>query len=425
MMLLKLTWQSLWNRRISLSLTIISIAISVSLLLGIEYIRKEARQSFMNTLSSTDLVVGARSGAIQLLLSSVFRIGKATNTISWESYQHIADDKRVKWTIPISLGDSHKGYSVLGTNTDYFNFYRYADKHQLDFSEGKAFTTVYDAVLGAEVAHKLGYQLGDKIVLSHGAGVTSFSSFTPVSEHKNKPFSVTGILKPTGTPVDQTVHVTLKGIEAIHVDWKSGAPVAGFETSAEEAAKMNLQPKTITAFLLGLNSRTATFRLQRKINDYPNEALLAVIPGVALAELWRAIGQFETILRIVSIFVLVAGLLGMLTALLTSLNERRREIALLRSLGVHPTQVSLLFILEAVISASLGSALGLLVLFTGILLVKSWVAQTYGLYLHTWLPQSTDWLLLLIIAGLAALFSLLPAWVAYRRSLQDGLTVKI
>ena len=157
--------------------------------------------------------------------------------------------------------------------------------------------------------------------------------------------------------------------------------------------------------LVGLTTRTAAFRLQREINEYKREALLAAIPGIALSELWRAIGQFEIILRIITVFVLIAGLLGMLTTLLTTLNERRREMAILRAVDAHPAQIFLLFILEAIIIALLGGAL--------------------GLYLHTWLPQTTDWLLLSLIVGLAALFSTLPAWIAYRRSLQDGLTVKI
>ena len=419
MILLKLTWQSLWNRRVTLLLTIVSIAISVSLLLGVEYVRKEAKQSFMNTLSDTDLVVGARSGSVQLLLYSVFRIGNATNNISWESYQDIAEHKWVKWTVPLSLGDSHKGYRVLGTNKDYFQYYRYADKRQLAFADGQAFAGIYGAVLGAEVADKLGYQLGDNLVIAHGAGSTSFS------EHKNKPFTVTGILKPTGTPVDRTVHVTLEGIEAIHIDWKAGLPVPGFEINAETAANMNLQPKVITAFLVGLKTRTAAFRLQREINEYQREALLAAIPGIALSELWRAIGQFEIILRIITFFVLIAGLLGMLTTLLTTLNERRREMAILRAVGAHPAQVFFLFVLEAIIIALLGGLLGMFLLAAGILIVQPWIAESYGFYLHTWLPQMSDWLLLTVIVSLAALFSTLPAWIAYQRSLQDGLTVKI
>lgn len=419
MILLNLTWKSLWNRRISLMLTLLSIAISVALLLGVEYLRKEAKNSFLNTISGTDLVVGARSGSVQLLLYSVFRIGNATNNISWDSYQHVANNRLVKWTIPLSLGDSHRGFRVLGTNQDYFKYYQYGDRQALQFARGKPFAGVYEAVLGAEVAKQLNYQLGDKVIIAHGGGETSFTL------HDDKPFTVTGILSPTGTPIDRTVHVSLAGIEAIHVDFKSGAPVPGFKIDAEKAARMDLQPEVITAFLVGLKTRVAAFKLQREINEYRREALLATVPGIALAELWQSIGQFETILRVITVFVVIAGLLGMLTTLLSTLNERRREMAILRAVGAYPSQIFLLFVFEAFIITVLGSLLGAVLVFVGVLMAQPWVASEYGLQLSTWLPQATDLSMLGLVIGLGVVFSLLPGWIAYRRSLQDGLTVKV
>lgn len=419
MILLNLTLRSLWNRRASLLLTLFSIAISVALLLGVEYIRKEAKASFLSTISGTDLVVGARSGPVQLLLYSVFRIGNATNNIGWQSYQDIASKPLVEWTIPISLGDSHQGYRVLGTNQDYFRHYRYGDKRPLELAEGKPFAGVFETVLGAEVARKLGYKLGDKIVIAHGAASTRFTL------HDDKPFTVVGILAPTGTPIDRTVHVSLEGIEAIHVDWVNGAKVPGYQISADEALQKNLQPKVITAFMVGLKNRAAAFRVQREINDYKREPLLATVPGVALAELWQALGMFETVLRIITGFVVVAGLLGMLTTLLSTLNERRREMAILRAVGAHPRQVFLLFVLEAGVLAVLGCLLGAGLVMAGLLAARPWVVAEYGFYLHTWVPDGGDMGLLAMVAVLALLFSLIPGAIAYRRSLQDGLTVRV
>ena len=419
MILLKLTLRSLWNRRISLFLTILSIAVSIMLLLGVEYIRKEARQSFLSTISGTDMVVGARSGPVQLLLYSVFRIGNATNNISWKSYQEIKQNKWIDWTIPLSLGDSHKGFRVLGTNTDYFKYYRHGDKQLLKFKGGKPFDGVFEAVVGAKVAQKLNYQIGDKIIIAHGSGSTSFT------EHKDKPFTVVGILAPTGTPVDRTVHISLEGIEAVHVDWVNGAPISGYKISAEAALKKNLQPEVITAFLVGLENRIATFRLQREINEYAREPLLATVPAIALAELWQAIGNFETILRVISVFVVVAGLLGMLTTLLSTLNERRREMAILRAVGAYPRHVFFLFVLESLILVILGCLVGMLLLTVLVTLSKQWVIDQYGLFLNSWIPSVNDLLLIVAVSVLAILFSFIPAVIAYRRSLQDGLTVRV
>jgi len=419
MILLKLTLRSLWNRRMSLFLTILSIAVSVMLLLGVEYIRKEARQSFLSTISGTDMVVGARSGPVQLLLYSVFRIGNATNNISWKSYQEIKKNKWVDWTIPLSLGDSHKGFRVLGTNQDYFKYYRHGDKQLLKFQKGKPFDGVFEAVVGAKVAQKLNYQIGEKIVIAHGSGSTSFT------EHKDKPFTVVGILAPTGTPVDRTVHISLEGIEAVHIDWVNGAPISGYKISAEEALKKNLKPEVITAFLVGLENRIATFRLQREINEYTREPLLATVPAIALAELWQTIGNFETILRIITVFVVIAGLLGMLTTLLSTLNERRREMAILRAVGAYPRHVFFLFVLESLILVVLGCLIGMLLLVALVALAKPWVIEHYGLFLNNWLPSSSDLLLIAVISALAIVFSFIPAIIAYRRSLQDGLTVRV
>ena len=199
--ILRLAWQSLINRKLTAGLTLISIALSVTLLVGVERLRVESKESFAQTISGTDLIVGARSSGIQLLLYSVFRIGNATNNITWESYQDIASLSYVAWSIPISLGDSHRGYRVMGTNSDYFRYFRYARDRGLVLDQGEVFEDLYDAVLGAEVAKGLGYQTGDAIVIAHGANDVSFT------RHSDKPFKVVGILEPTGTPVDRTVQV--------------------------------------------------------------------------------------------------------------------------------------------------------------------------------------------------------------------------
>ena len=127
----KLAWKSLMNRKATAILTIMTVAISVVLLLGVERIRTQAKDSFANTISGTDLIVGGRSGQVNLLLYSVFRIGNATNNIDWKSYQEFAHHRAVDWAIPISLGDSHKGFRVMGTNHSYFEHYKYGSKQPL------------------------------------------------------------------------------------------------------------------------------------------------------------------------------------------------------------------------------------------------------------------------------------------------------
>ena len=415
---LMLALRSLYNRRLTAIMTMISIAVSVALLLGVEKIRTEAKHSFSSTISGTDLIIGARSGSVQLLLYSVFRIGNATNNISWESYQQIASQQAVEWTIPISLGDSHRGYRVLGTTTDYFNHYRYGRNHALAFRKGLPFAALHDVVLGFEVAKTLGYQLGEKVVISHGTGSTSFS------KHGDQPFTVVGILEPTGTPLDRTLHVSLEAIEAIHIDWRSGSYIPGSGGKAP-LSERNLEPKQITAMLVGLKSKMSAFQLQRSVNNYRQEALQAILPGVALQELWGMLGIVESTLLIISAFVVATGLFGMLTVLLTSLNERRREMAILRSIGVRPWQICLLLVLETGGLTLAGMLLAMSFLYGGLAIFMPLIESHFGLFIELSLPGVYELKLLSLVFFTGLLCGVLPGYAAYRYSLADGMTVRL
>ncbi len=421
MYLLRLALASLNNRRFTALLTVFAIALSVCLLLAVERVRTEARASFASTISGTDLIVGARSGSVNLLLYAVFRIGNATNNIRWESFEHFAEHPRVSWAIPISLGDSHRGYRVMGTSSAYFDHYRYGRKQPLQLAQGRPFAEdPFEVVLGAEVAEALKYTLDDQLVLAHGVATVS------LVKHDDKPFRVVGILKRTGTPVDRTLHINLAGMEALHIDWQNGMPARGAaRINAEQARQLDLQPKQITAFMLGLNSKIATFTLQREINGYRGEPLLAILPGVALQELWSLMGTAEQALFVVSLFVVLTGLIGMLTAILTSLNERRREMAILRSVGARPWHIAGLLVVEAFSLALAGALFGLLLLYIAIAVAQGPLQSHYGLYLPLALPSAYEWSLLagILLAGL--LMGCVPAWRAYRQSLADGLSIRL
>jgi putative ABC transport system permease protein len=391
----------------------------MTLLVGVERIRKEARTSFTNTISGTDLIVGARSGPVQLLLYSVFRIGNATNNISWRSYLDIARNPNIKWTIPISLGDSHKGYRVMGTNTDYFEYFRFAGKRQLEIRNGRVFEGVFDAVLGAEVAQALNYHIDDPIIIGHGAGEVSFI------KHDDKPFKVVGILEKTGTPVDRTVHVQLEGMEAIHIDWKDGAPVPGMSISRDKVLNMNLTPKAITAFFIGLKSRIAAFSVQRFVNEYPQEPLLAILPGVALQELWDLIGVAEKALLAVSGFVVVVGLSGMLIALMTSLNERRREMAILRSVGARPLHVFSLIVGESAMLTVAGVTAGVGLLYVLLVVSQPLILSKFGLFITIGGLSHYELILMGIVCLAGLLIGMIPGYRIYCYSLADGMTIRV
>jgi putative ABC transport system permease protein len=419
MILPRLALLSLRNRWLTALLTVIAIAVSVALLLGVQEVRTGARASFADTISGTDLIIGARTGGVQLLLYSVFRIGNATNNISWQSYQDIVHRNEVAWSVPLTLGDSYRGFRVLGTNADYFKHYQYRGGRHLAFSSGGQFDDLFDAVLGADVAAKLGHKVGDRIIVSHGLGII------PQGEHADKPFRVSGILAKTGTPVDRTVHVSLEAYEAIHIDWKNGVRTPGLSPSPDAVRRLKLTPKAITAAMIGVKSKLATFGLQRFVNEYREEPLLAIFPGVALQELWGVVGTAEQALILVSAMVVAAALLGLATMILSTLNERRREMAILRSVGASPRTVVSLLMLEAGVLTLLGVLSGVALLYLGLYLLRPIIDARYGLYLPVTTLSPEELFMLALIVGAGFAVALLPAIRAYRMSLADGMTIRI
>lgn len=399
MMLFKLAWHSLGSRLGTVMLTVLMMSVSVFVLLSVENIRHQAKESFQQSVSDVDLIVGPRTGQINLLLYSIFHIGIPTHNLSWDSYRMLQQHQEVAWTIPLSLGDSHKGYRVVGTEAQLFEHFRYRTDQALQFASGQAFNETYDAVVGAEVASSLGYQTGDEIVLAHGIADTSFS------RHDNHPFQISGILKPTGTPVDRSVFISLTGLEAMHADFP------GADTAPD------LTPQSVTAVMVGLKSKIKTFTLQREINQYAGEALQAILPGVALSSLWSMLGGVEQTLWVISLLVLLGALIGMVNVLLLSMRERQHELAVLRALGYRPGFLFALLQLEALLITVSSIIVALLALAAGDIWLRQWLLSQFGLFLSESLLQPGMAHLLMGIVLAAVVSALLPAINAYRQGL--------
>ena len=460
MVVLDLALKSLRNRAFSTSLTVGSIALSVALMIGVENVRMGMRESFSNTISQTDLIVGTKGGTIQLLLYSVFGLGSPTENVSWEVYRQWAEHPAVAWTIPYSLGDSHRGFRVIGTNQDFHRHYRYRGGQEIALAEGRANVDLFDVTLGADVAAELNYALGDEIAVTHGLGEVGFLN------HDHMPFTVVGVLAKTFTPVDRAIYVTLEGMEAIH--WEGGAPPASDdehvheETDAataddghdeeadaataddeqvhdeadaataddghDEAVDFSIEDvevTQVTSFFVGMTSRRDVLQLQRQINDFENEPMMAVIPGVALNEMWQGLGYAETGLRLVTIFVVLVGLLGMLVSLYTSLNERRREMAILRAVGAGPNRIVSLLVLESVCLSAAGAIGGLALVYVLLSAGQSFVEAQVGLYIPIRPPGSIEFLYLAAVVTAGFVMGFVPALKAYRTALHDGLAVRV
>lgn len=469
-MIANLAWKSFRNRKLTLSLAILSLALSIALLLAIDTLRVQARQSFINSLSGTDLIVGARTSSINLLLSTAFQIGSISKGIEWHSYRQLSQDPRVDWSIPLAFGDSHKGLPVIGTTDSFVEHFLYGNKQPLRLQHGAWFHEHDEVVIGAEVSRRFGYQVGQQLILSHGSG----ESFLHHDRHAQ---TISGILAPTGTPVDRSLFVSLEAIDEIHQQQDSAAhghdpfarpvrkttkrPSTGRHQDEHEEHKAHVQNneadhdehdshdahendnthinepghdpheshfdsdhRPISAFYLGLKQRSQALAVQRRINTSELEPLSAVMPGVALLELWQLVSVAENVLLLVSALVLLVSLAGMLIILLNSLQQRRREMAVLRAIGARPLHILGLMLGEALLMLVLGLLLGLCLLYASLSLAQPWLLSQWGFDLQLqWLQaKQLGWLVGIVTIGL--LVSLLPAIQIYRHTLADGLSIR-
>ena len=412
--LFNLAINSLLNRKITVFLTVISLTLSILLFICIDNLRISAKKSFFSSVKSGDLIVGSRSGEIQLLLYSLFQIGSPTNNISWNSYKKISENSNVDWIVPLSLGDSHKQFRVLGTNKDYFKRYTYRKNKKLLFKDGKVFNDLFDVVIGSNVALELNYKINDQIIIAHGISSQSL--------HDEFPFKVKGILKKTGTPVDRLVIVSLEALELIHKDWKTGARIPSLKTNKKKNLNHdNLEPQEITAALIKLNSKIKIFNTQREINNYTNEALQAIIPGVTLSKLWRIVSITENILLVISAMVIVSALIGMIAILYSTLNGRRKEMALLRVVGASPKTIFGLMIIEAIIISLVSIMLA--IIFSQIIAIFLFpiLDKMFGIYLEYKFISLKDFIFFIIIILISFLVSLFPSYKALKQSINDGI----
>lgn len=434
--MLRLGLQSLWNRRFVVLLTILSIAVSVMLVLGVERLRSQAKASFANAASGIDLIVAARDNPVQILLSTVFGVGGTSAGLDWESFEMVHSLPQVDWAVPISIGDNHRGFPVIGTEAGYFEHYRHSGGQELELETGTLFSGPNSAVIGAEPAARFGYFPGAEIILAHGSGEVA------LDVHDEAPFVVAGVLAPAGTAVDRMVFVPLEGFDAMHDQREpdpadpfadpSGSDVMGVSTL--EAGDTHVAPddhdheheaETVNAIYVGLKDRGAVLSVQRAVADYRQEPLTAVLPNVALLELWSITGTAETALRLMAVAVVLAGLVGMVVMLSATLEGRRREFAILRSVGATPARIFALILLEAGMVTLAGVQLGCLLLAACLAVADPILATQYGLRLADQPPTSAEiWLLVAIVCGGIAA-SLPPAIRVYRMTLSDGLTIRM
>ena len=415
--MLSLLLKSMRSRIIPTSLVTISLMASMVLLLSIERIQQGAEEGFNQSISGVDAIIGPRSSSIELVLYTVFHLGRPTNNITTKTVNDVKLRGDISWLVPIALGDSHKGFRVVATEPNYFEHIKYANGQPLVFSKGVAFAELSEAVLGSDVAEKLSYRVGSKIQITHGS-VESVGS-----KHDDFSFVVTGILNKTGTPIDQAIFLDLKGYELLHLGWKSGKKIFNLDdinlSSLPEDA---LIPKTVTAAFIGLKSKLTLFNFSKNIREYPKEAISAVIPGIALSELWSIVGLVDKGFQLLSWIIIAISLIAMVTLIIASLDNRKQEMTIYRANGASPKFLAMMVLCESLV-IGLTAIVGAIILVT----IVTYFA-TAQLNLALGISPTFKWISMgeitvfsfILLAG--ALSSLIPAVMVFRKNLHQTLS---
>jgi putative ABC transport system permease protein len=428
-MIWRLAVKSAWSRRLGLSFVVLSVAVSACLVLSVFQLRQDARQSFSQAVSGVDLMVGPRGSTSEFLLYTVFQLGRPSRNIQADALASIKGIPGVAWAVPLQLGDRYREAPVWGSSPSFFEVFR-VQGQPLRFAQGRPFRqpsaaepqAVFELVLGAAVADRHRHQLGDQVVLTHGDGGEL------AARHDQTPFTVVGVLAPTGGPIDRAVLVSLAGFEAMHVGWGlmpmgPGSRMASMQK--ELLAQMSvdaLEPSTLTAVLVGLHHRSQVFQVRRQIEKLQAEPLMAVLPGVTLDELWQVLSVAENTLLLVGVVVSLASLMSVAALVLAGLSARRREFAILRAVGLSPGAMLKLVLLETGLVALVGLTVGVLAQRIGLALSADWLRGTMGINLQLWSFPAEAWWALGAMLSAAVLMAIVPAWRVYRWSLSDGLS---
>ena len=414
--MLSLLLKSMRSRIIPTSLVTISLMASMVLLLSIERIQQGTEEAFNQSISGVDAIIGPRSSSLELVLYTVFHLGRPINNITTKTINDIKLRSDISWLVPIALGDSHRGFRVVATEPNYFEHIRYGSNQPLTFSKGVAFNELSEAVLGSDVAERLNYSVGSEIQITHGS-IESIGS-----KHDDFSFKVTGVMNKTGTPIDQAVFLDLKGYELLHLGWKSGKKVFSLEDIDLSSLPPDaLNPKTVTAAFVGLKSKLTIFNFSKNIREYPEEAISAVIPGIALSELWSIVGLVDKGFQLLSWIIIAISLIAMVTLIIASLDNRKQEMTIYRANGASPKFLAAMVIYESLV-------IGLVAIIGAIILVT---AVTYfatsQLNLALGISPSFKWISLnevkvfSIILFAGALSSLIPAVMVFRKNLHQTL----
>ncbi|HZW23396.1 FtsX-like permease family protein [Noviherbaspirillum sp.] len=398
---LTLALKSLRHKPLSTAANLVLMAVGVAMMSFVLAASQQLEEKALRDARGIDLVVGAKGSPLQLILSSIYHIDIPTGNIPLAAEAQLRQNRLVKKVIPLALGDSFHGYRIAGTTPDYIAHYG----GELD--RGEMFKAPMQAVLGAQAAAGAGLTTGSRFVGSHGIAGGG-------DGHSDAPFTVVGVLKPTGSVLDRLV---LTPVESV---WQVHEVAHGIDPDDKEEKAAMDEERELTALLVQYASPLAAAMLPRAVNSQPE--LQAAQPAFESAKLFRLLGVGVDVLRGIAAIMLLSAALSMFVALYSALEERKTDLAILRTLGAAPRKLMALLLVEGLLLASAGAALGWIAGHAALEILGRLASDGQNLALTgLYVASSEAWLIPVALAiGLAA--ALLPALRAYRTDIATTLS---
>ncbi len=428
MTLFTIVRKNLTKRSLSTSLTILSVAVGVGLVLAVTTIQKQTEDAYRQTSAGFDLILAAKGSAMQTTLNTMYHLETSTGVIPYALYEAALRDPRVEYAYPLYVGDSYRGIRVVGTSESFLRFGEPIKAQSFRLADGRAFSGMFEVVLGSSAANRTGLSIGDTLTISHG--LVEVAEGAEAMVHDHLPVIVVGVLEPTGTAHDNVIFTDYKTTTALHsIEFQNHlhADELGHEHSFDE-----IDVKQLDAVMLRMKNPQAALQLAGLIN-YPTPdnpfmrmqmardpffpfktVIMAVIPAQQISALLSIVGNAERVLKWVSSFVIVVALLSVLIALYNTMEGRRRDLAIFRTLGARRTTLLWIMMFESSAIVLIGSALGWL---GGQLLVSSlapFLMDSAGIVVRAFQHDSSALLVILLMIGIGILIGMVPGIKAYR-----------
>jgi len=425
MNLFKLAWKNVVSRPLNTLLSVTLFALGAGLVSLLLLLNHQMQKNFEKNLAGINLVVGAKGSPMQIILSSIYHIDFPTGNISLKQARFVSRNRMVKQTIPMALGDSYKGYRIVGTEKAYLDLY------SAELSEGTLWKNSFDAVVGAEVARKQGLKLNDIFHSAHGMAEEGF-------EHDDHDFKVVGILKPSGLVTDNLIFCDIPTVWMAHEEHEDHEGASESEHNHDDhdhahdhshvhgyppslnVLKDGPEDKEITALLVFFKNKMGNVMMPRQINE--NTDMQAASPAFETTRLYSMMGMGEQVLRRLALAIIFVSGLSVFIALYNSMKERRYELALMRSLGATPGNLFSLLLSEGLIITILGLGLGLILGHVSMEILARYMQDNYRYAFTGWQWLDKEFILILVGLVIGFFASVIPAIQAFRTSIASTLS---